>query len=354
MISICMIVKNESKVLEKSLESIKDYNFEIIIVDTGSSDNTKEIARKYTDKVYDFKWCNDFSQARNFSISKAANDFVLVLDADEVIIDIDLKQIEKLINKNSEKVGRIIIKNEYYRDGNKFTYKEYVNRLFNKNLFIYKGLIHEQVTTQNGKLFRTYNLPLEIHHIGYNNEEITRKNKIIRNIEMLKEALRENSEDPYIYYQLGKSYYMNDNFKEAKYNFETALSFNLDTKFEYVQDLIETYGYALINTGDYKKALDVLQYEKYFENSSDFIFLQALVFMNNGLFDMAVNSFKKATCFKTSKMEGVNSYLAYYNLGVIYECLGMLSEAIYYYNLCGDFNMAKNRLNNLIANNEVI
>ena len=136
MISICMIVKNESKVLEKSLESIKDYNFEIIIVDTGSSDNTKEIARKYTDKVYDFKWCNDFSQARNFSISKAANDFVLVLDADEVIIDIDLKEIEKLINKNSEKVGRIIIKNEYYRDGNKFTYKEYVNRLFNK-IYLY-------------------------------------------------------------------------------------------------------------------------------------------------------------------------------------------------------------------------
>lgn len=344
MISICMIVKNESKVLEKSLESIKDYNFEIIIVDTGSSDNTKEIARKYTDKVYDFKWCNDFSQARNFSISKAANDFVLVLDADEVIIDIDLKEIEKLINKNSEKVGRIIIKNEYYRDGNKFTYKEYVNRLFNKNLFIYKGLIHEQVTTQNGKLFRTYNLPLEIHHIGYNNEEITRKNKIIRNIEMLKEALRENSEDPYIYYQLGKSYYMNDNFKEAKYNFETALSFNLDTKFEYVQDLIETYGYSLIKLEEYKNSMKLLNLYNEYKNSADFIFLIALIYMNNGFFNEAIIEFENAKRIEICKMDGVNDYLANYNIGVILECLGNEEKAIEYYKICNNYENALRRI----------
>ncbi|ASW43116.1 MAG: glycosyltransferase [Epulopiscium sp.] len=344
MISICMIVKNESKVLEKSLESIKDYNFEIIIVDTGSSDNTKEIARKYTDKVYDFKWCNDFSQARNFSISKAANDFVLVLDADEVIIDIDLKEIEKLINKNSEKVGRIIIKNEYYRDGNKFTYKEYVNRLFNKNLFIYKGLIHEQVTTQNGKLFRTYNLPLEIHHIGYNNEEITRKNKIIRNIEMLKEALRENSEDPYIYYQLGKSYYMNDNFKEAKYNFETALSFNLDTKFEYVQDLIETYGYSLIKLEEYKNSMKLLNLYNEYKNSADFIFLIALIYMNNGFFNEAIIEFENAKRIEICKMDGVNDYLANYNIGVILECLGNKEKAIKYYKICNNYENALRRI----------
>ena len=344
MISICMIVKNESKVLEKSLESIKDYNFEIIIVDTGSSDNTKEIARKYTDKVYDFKWCNDFSQARNFSISKAANDFVLVLDADEVIIDIDLKEIEKLINKNSEKVGRIIIKNEYYRDGNKFTYKEYVNRLFNKNLFIYKGLIHEQVTTQNGKLFRTYNLPLEIHHIGYNNEEITRKNKIIRNIEMLKEALRENSEDPYIYYQLGKSYYMNDNFKEAKYNFETALSFNLDTKFEYVQDLIETYGYSLIKLEEYKNSMKLLNLYNEYKNSADFIFLIALIYMNNGFFNEAIIEFENAKRIEICKMDGVNDYLANYNIGVILECLGNEEKAIEYYKMCNNYENALRRI----------
>lgn len=71
MISICMIVRDECQILERTLRSISKYGYEIIIVDTGSIDNTKEIANKYTDKVYDFIWENDFSKARNFSISKA-------------------------------------------------------------------------------------------------------------------------------------------------------------------------------------------------------------------------------------------------------------------------------------------
>ena len=70
-----MIVKDEADILEKTLISLSKYGYEIIIVDTGSKDNTKEIAYKYTDKVYDFKWVNDFSKARNFSISKASEKY---------------------------------------------------------------------------------------------------------------------------------------------------------------------------------------------------------------------------------------------------------------------------------------
>ena len=66
-----MIVKNEEAVLGRCLESIKDMVDEIIIVDTGSMDNTKNIAKRYTDKIYDFPWCDDFSAARNFAFSKA-------------------------------------------------------------------------------------------------------------------------------------------------------------------------------------------------------------------------------------------------------------------------------------------
>lgn len=74
-ISLCMIVKNEEMVLSRCLESIKDSVDEIIIIDTGSTDKTKEIAKLYTDKVYDFKWTQDFSQARNYSFSKATKDY---------------------------------------------------------------------------------------------------------------------------------------------------------------------------------------------------------------------------------------------------------------------------------------
>ena len=91
-ISLCMIVKNEEQVLDRCLNSVKDIADEIIIVDTGSTDKTKDIAKKYTNKVYDFKWINDFSKARNYSFSKASMDYTLWLDADDVILENDKKK----------------------------------------------------------------------------------------------------------------------------------------------------------------------------------------------------------------------------------------------------------------------
>lgn len=84
-ISLCMIVKNEENVLARCLDSIRDLMDEIIIVDTGSADHTREIALKYTDKVYDFPWINDFSAARNFAFSKASCEYIYSADADEVL-----------------------------------------------------------------------------------------------------------------------------------------------------------------------------------------------------------------------------------------------------------------------------
>lgn len=84
-ISLCMIVKNEEKVLARCLDSIADLMDEIIIVDTGSTDSTKEIAGRYTDLVYDFKWVDDFSAARNFAFEKATMDYIYSADADEIL-----------------------------------------------------------------------------------------------------------------------------------------------------------------------------------------------------------------------------------------------------------------------------
>lgn len=83
MLSLCMLVKNEEQNLKNCLFKVKLLVDEIIIIDTGSTDNTKIIESEFTDKVYDFKWCNDFSIARNLSLLKATNYWVLILDGDE-------------------------------------------------------------------------------------------------------------------------------------------------------------------------------------------------------------------------------------------------------------------------------
>ena len=95
-ISVCMIVKNEEAVLARCLDSLKGIAEEIIIVDTGSTDRTKEIAEKYTDKIYDVVWVNDFSAARNFAFSKATMEYIYSADADEVLEEKDRQKFLQL------------------------------------------------------------------------------------------------------------------------------------------------------------------------------------------------------------------------------------------------------------------
>lgn len=106
-ISLCMIVKNEEETLARCLDCVRVIADEIIIADTGSTDRTKEIAKKYTDKIYDFKWEGDFSAARNFSYEKATMDYILWLDADDVLLEDDrlrFLQLKKDLEENVDAV----------------------------------------------------------------------------------------------------------------------------------------------------------------------------------------------------------------------------------------------------------
>lgn len=116
-LSLCTITKDEEENMESFLGHISEFADEIIIVDTGSTDRTKEVAKKYTDKVYDFQWCDDFSAARNFSLSKATKDWILVLDADERISGEDLKKMKGLAGDNKDSGV----------DGYKFVQRNYCN-----------------------------------------------------------------------------------------------------------------------------------------------------------------------------------------------------------------------------------
>jgi glycosyltransferase involved in cell wall biosynthesis len=344
MLSLCMIVKNEEKNLEKCLNSVCEYIEDIIIVDTGSTDTTKEIAKKYTNKVYDFEWCNDFSKARNFSISKASNDWVLILDADEVIYKFNKEEIRKLIHSNSKIVGRIKRINPF-EDGEEIKkYIERVNRLFNKNYFQYEGIIHEQVVSKDGNKYNMNPIEIEANHIGYLNEVINGTNKLERNINLLIDAIKNNPIDPYLHYQIGKSYYRKKDYNKAYDSFSKSVELCTEFKFEYTEDLIESYGYALLKCEKYTEAIKLNKYKNYYGNSPDYNFVMGLIYMNNGNFQESVEYFEKCIGEKEGKIEGINSYQPNYNIGVIYEALGFKSEAFNYYSQCSNYPIAEERI----------
>ena len=89
MLSVCIITKNEEHNLARCLKSFQNTGFELVVVDTGSTDQTKKIAAEYTENIYDFPWCDDFSAAKNFAVSKAAHPYVMVIDSDEYLQQID-------------------------------------------------------------------------------------------------------------------------------------------------------------------------------------------------------------------------------------------------------------------------
>lgn len=115
-ISLCMIVKNEEDTLAKCLTSVKDLVEEIIIIDTGSTDKTKEIAGLFTNKIYDFKWVNDFSVARNYSFSKATKDYIFWLDADDVLLDEDRKKFKFVKENLNPNIDVVMMKYNYSFD----------------------------------------------------------------------------------------------------------------------------------------------------------------------------------------------------------------------------------------------
>ena len=392
MLSICIICKNEELNIEKCLTSFQNTRLELIVVDTGSMDRTKEIALEYTSNVYDFKWCNDFAAAKNYAISKASNDVVMVIDSDEYLDHIDIPALEQMIQKNPNKVGRIKRRNVFHRNDMQQENREWINRIFSRKQFHYEGRIHEQVTDLNGKEdYETYEAPVTILHSGYDLSEEERKKKAKRNIDLLDlelqrlvlgykgdieqtkddferlntraclnyisdiivqedeqaKSLQHDDRLPYILYQLGKGYYMAGDFQMACAYFECGLYFDLNPKLEYVIDMVETYGYALINSEQAEQALFFENIYEEFGNTADFKFLMGLIYMNNEMFDAAVEEFKKAVKMPEGRTKGANSYLAYYNIGVIYECLGDQERAKMYYHKCGGYAPAENRLSNM-------
>lgn len=346
-LSLCMIVKNEELYLKDCLESVFSFVDEIILVDTGSTDRTVEIAKKYTQSIYHFEWCDDFSKARNFALDKTNNDWVLILDADEVIKSFDIDSVNQFIARNESTIGRLKILNNYIDGDEKRCYVDRLSRLFNKKYYQYDGAIHEQVVPTGAHKELYEQVDITIEHKGYMDDVVLAKNKIERNIQLLKNEYDKHSQDMYIVYQIGKSYQMHGNYQEAIYWFEKALEETPDIALVYVQDLIESFGYVLLKCERYADALSLKAYEDVYKHSADFMFMMGSVYMNNAHFDEAINAYKRSTQLTRAKVVGVNTFLAHYNLGVIYEVLGNYYDAYIEYSEAGAYAKAINRKNKL-------
>lgn len=346
-LSVCIIAKNEEAHIEECLKRLAPCGFEIVVTDTGSTDRTLAIAGKYTNRIFHFNWCDDFSAARNFCLEKASHDWILSLDCDEYLEELDLSALGRLMERHPDCTGRILIRNRFLRDGQISFEQIRVSRLANRRYFHFAGTVHEQFERRDHLAKAVYDAPVTILHVGYDETEADMQEKCRRNITLLTAQLGNEGPDPYLYFQLGQSFRRLGESEKALESFDAGLSMEIDPSLDYVKTMVESYGYTLLDLKRNREALGLSELYDVFARRADFVFLMGLICMNNGLFDEAIYQFKKASTMEEFAVDGVNSYMANYNIGVIYECTGHLPEARTYYKKCGGYAPAVKRLKEL-------
>lgn len=352
-ISAVLIVKNEEKKIERCLKSLIGKVDEIIITDTGSTDNTISIAQKYTDKIFHFTWTNNFSEARNYSLSHSSGDYNLIIDADEYITLWDQKAIQDFATQDKE-LGIVIQKNKIEQNHQILYQPDYITRFIPKTTF-FKGAIHEQVDSDATRTL----LPIELSHDGYFHRQ---EDKFHRNIDLLLQSLQEDPKNAYYLYQLSNEYLGLEEYKSASKYFLDGYKYILNTHSIYPQFIVNYITYCR-KTKNYNDGLRIIQHsEQYLENYPDFYFESAGFYLDY-VMDDSDNNINYLplieVCYKGcleigditshASLKGVGSFLASYNLGVFYETTNQKSLAIKYYQNAAKLGYppAKARLNEL-------
>lgn len=228
-LSLCMIVKDEGKTLERCLNSVKSFINEIIIVDTGSKDNTVEIAKKFNAKIYKFKWIDDFSAARNFAFSKATSDYIMWLDGDDFINEDDIKKIENLLSNMDSSYDYISAEYILARNSEgKVSTSLRRNRIVKRqSAFLWVGNVHEYLAVYGKGLEGNFSI-----------EHGKVKEYTDRNLQIFKTMEKNNKKfTPRDIY-----YYANELFDNGYYK-ESIEQYNkfIDTKEGWIEDIKGAY-----------------------------------------------------------------------------------------------------------------
>lgn len=216
-LTLSMIVKNEEKYLRDCLESVKGVVDEIVIIDTGSSDRTIEIANLYGAKVYDFDWIEDFSAARNYALNNSTGEWILYMDADERLDKSSIDEIKKR-TENPRKVGFYCTVKSFDTDGGRDHSIRYTRLFANDPNLSFSGKVHEQIEESLLKHdYHLVNSQILINHIGYDVSKEGKRSKAERNLRLLLDEYAV-SKSPYYAFQLAQTYnVLNDDENAGKY-----------------------------------------------------------------------------------------------------------------------------------------
>lgn len=338
-ISLCMIVRNEEQHLERCLLSVQGIVSEMIIADTGSTDSSMDIARRFGARVIRLPWKHDFAKARNATLERASCPWILVLDADEAIADWDAEEVAALLEAPGA-CGFFLPFIHYVGEAPGGEYvTDNVCRLFRRDERIrFRGSIHEEAATS------IWSLPdghvayaaLPVHHYGYLDAELQRKNKTARNLELIISALKLEPDSIPLRYALGTEYYQQGSYGSAA-EIMLPLLAEVPADSGYTADLYLKTAYALEAGGQPEAARAVYEAgSSLFADFTDLLESYAGLLLNEGDIRQAYHLLQRAlqsgnTAHKYPSSSGSGSSRTRLSAGQVCERLLLFDEALEHY-----------------------
>lgn len=341
-LSLCVIAKNEEQFLGDCLASVREIVDEIIVVDTGSTDRTVEIAESFGAKVFHFPWNGDFAAARNESLAHATGDWILVLDADEMIPPEGHAELKKAL-RHPEYVGySLIIENLMGKDGEK-SQTALIFRLFrNRPDIRFEGIIHEQALPAAQRTgLPIQNVQTRILHRGYMDQYLDERNKYQRNLDILLRQVEVEPENPFVYFNLGQTYKLLGQFSSAEKAYHTSLEMLEEQKASPTTAYWPSLYFSFVDlyriTGELEKGLDLAETALgRYPNFPDILFIKGMLLLEFERFEEAIKIFEacrsfKGVVFASGNDPSVATYKSSQGLGAAYSRMGKHAVAKQHY-----------------------
>lgn len=337
LLSVCMIVKDEEKTIARCLESIRGITEDIIIVDTGSKDQTKEICDSLGVHTIDFLWTESFAEARNFGLEKATGKFILWIDADEVLEVEDLPLFLQTLRETDQNLLLIPLVNfvgSEPDENNAYLFASHRLLRTSEN-FRFHGCIHERLDLSgySGPVAKDIELPVRILHYGYLDNVVEVKNKSARNLQMLELERNSPEYSPWTDYHAASEYYRQKNYEKAFAYANAAIGFFIK-KGQLPSSLVYKLKYDILLTGgSYDEAWPGIEKAiEIYPDYADLWFYKGLILLAQKKYEKATRAFNRCIMVGDGgagylTLKGTGSFHALHFLGVCYEKLGYTEQA---------------------------